>query len=214
MIFVYLPTLLLLLYPCRCCQKFLTRCSCLHFQFLRFLMDSFLGSFKDGTSGTRDYRYFASIFLLFRIAISIEYALLYYSFLLAVLLTCSLLATLIAIAQPYVKKYDSFNRLEPLMILFLIMWLIFFISIHLTAGKHAVVQYTVLPVGLLSLIFPMILVISSQLLKIGKKLYRRWVCRTQCHTDDESWYERPSQPYTPQHRPSYGAIEKPLNDSA
>ena len=215
LIFVYLPTLLLLLYPCRCCQKFLTRCSCLHFQFLRFLMDSFLGSFKDGTSGTRDYRYFASIFLLFRIAISIEYTLLYLSFLSAVLLTCSLLATLIAIAQPYAKKYATFNRVDPLMILFLVTWLAFFTHIHQIAGKHAVVQYTVLPVGFLALTFPMILVISNWLLKLGKKLYQRWVCRTQCHsTDDESWYNRPSHPYTPQHKPSYGAIENPLKDNA
>ena len=214
LIFVYLPTLLLLLYPCRCCQKFLTRCSCLHFQFLRFLMDSFLGSFKDGTDGTRDYRYFASIFLLFRIAISIEYGLLYFSFHTGVLLTCALLGTLIAITQPYVKKYAYFNRLDPLMILFLVFWLTFFMTIHLTAAKHTVVQYTALPVGFLSLILPMVLVLSNRLLKVGRKWYRHWIYERQCHTDDESWYERPSNPYTPQHQSSYGAVEKLLSDNA
>ena len=212
LIFVYLPTILLLLYPCRCCQRFLTRCSCLHFQFLRFLMDSFLGSYKDGTNGTHDYRYFASIFLLFRIAISIEYGLSYFNFLTGVLLTCSLLATLIAVAQPYNKKYATFNRFDPLMILFLVFWLAFFMCIHLTAGKHSGVQYYVLPIGFLSLILPMGLVLSNWLLKIAKKWYRRWIYKTQCHTDDDSWYQRPGCPYTPQHR-SYGAVEQLLNDN-
>ena len=215
LIFVYLPTLLLLLYPCRCCQKFLTRCSCFRFQFLRFLMDSFLGSYKDGTNGTRDYRYFAFIFLFFRITISVEYAISYFNFLLTLLLTCSILVTLIAIAQPYVKKYSLFNRLDPLMILFLIIWLVFFSSIHFTSGRHTVIQYTVLPLGFLSLIFPMILVVSNRLFKRTKKLYQRWVCRTQCQgSDDESWYNRPSHPYTPQHKPSYGTIENPLKNNA
>ncbi len=212
LIFVYLPTILLLLYPCRCCQKFLTRCNCLHFRFLQFLMDSFLGSYKDGTNGTRDYRYFASIFLLFRIAISVVYALSYFSFLTGVLLTCSVLATLIAVAQPYNKKYASFNRFDPLMILFLVIWFAFFTCIHLTAGKHTIVQYTALPIGFLSLILPMVLVLSNWLLKIAKKWYWRWICKTQCHTDDDSWYHRPGCPYIPQHR-SYGAVDKLLNDT-
>ena len=204
LIFVYLPTILLLIYPCRLCQRFFTRCSCLHFRFLRFLMDSFLGSYKDGTDGTRDCRYFASLFLLARIAISIEYAVTYFSFHIAVLLTCSILATSIAVAQPYNKKYAIFNHLDPLMILILIIWLTFFMCIRAVAGKHVVFQYTALPICFISLILPMVFVLSYWLIKIAKKWYPRWICKE--HTDDECWYQRPSYPYTPQHA-SYSVLQ-------
>ena len=213
LIFVILPTILLLLYPCHCCQKFFTRCNCLHLQFLQFLMDSFLGSFKDGTSGTRDYRYFAFIFLLTRIAICVQYVATYFHYHTAVLLTCSILAIMIAVAQPYNKKYAIFNRLDPLMILFLIIWLTSFTSIHRAADKHVKFQRTALPLCFLSLILPVALIIAYWLLKIAKKWHQRWICKTQCHTDDDSWYQRSGHPYTPQHG-SYGAIDNALCNTA
>ena len=209
--FVYMPTIFLLLYPCRFCQKLLTCCSCLHFRFLRFLMDSFLGSYKDGMNGTRDYRYFASLFLIARVAISVEYAVAYFNFHIAVLLTCSILATMIAVAQPYNNKYAIFNRLDPLMILILVIWLAFFMCIRAAAGKHVVFQYTALPMCFISLILPMVFVLSYWLIKIAKKWYPCWICKK--HSDDECWYQRPSYPYTPQ-RGSYGAVDNVLHDNA
>ena len=210
LIIVCIPTFLLLLYPCRFCQKFLTRCSCLHFRFLQFLMDSFLGSYKDGTNGTRDYRYFGFLFLITRVVISVEYAFTYFNFHIAVLLTCSLLATSVAVVQPYNKKYTSFNRLDPLMILFLVFWLAFFTCIHLAAGKHRVFQYRALPICFLSLSLPIVFIITYWLIKITKKWYPSWKCST--HNDDDCWYQRPGFPYTPQQR-SYGATDKLLCDT-
>ena len=209
-ILMCIPTFLLLLYPCRFCQKFLTRCNCLHFQFLRFLMDSFLGSYKDGTNGTRDCRYFAFLFLITRIAITLEYVLAYFNFHIAVLLTCCLLATLIAVAQPYNKKYASFNRFDPLMILFLVFWLAFFTCIHLAAGKHRVFQYTALPLCLLSLVLPIVFIVAYWLIKLAKKWYPSW--KYSAYTDDDCWHQRPSYPYVPQQR-SYGATDNILHNT-
>ena len=64
--FVILPTLLLFLYPCRCCQQLLNRLHC-NFHVLRVFMDVFLGSYKDGTDNSRDLRYFAGAFFLARV---------------------------------------------------------------------------------------------------------------------------------------------------
>ena len=65
-LFTTLPVLLLILYPFRCFQKFLNLFP-IHWYFLRTFVDSFYGSYKDGTQpGTRDCRWFASLFFLSR----------------------------------------------------------------------------------------------------------------------------------------------------
>ena len=63
--FTAIPTILLLVYPTKTFQKFLNSCK-INFLPLHIFMDSFLGYYKNGTNGTRDYRYFAGLSLLFR----------------------------------------------------------------------------------------------------------------------------------------------------
>ena len=60
-----LLTVLMLVYPTRSFQKCLNCCGlrCLP---LHIFMDAFQGCYKNGTDGTRDYRYFAGLYLLFR----------------------------------------------------------------------------------------------------------------------------------------------------
>ena len=60
-----LPIVLMLVYPTRTFQKCLNCCGlrCLP---LHIFMDAFQGCYKNGTDGTRDYRYFAGLYLLFR----------------------------------------------------------------------------------------------------------------------------------------------------
>ena len=64
-IFNLLPMVLMFVYPTRTFQKCLNCCGlrCLP---LHIFMDAFQGCYKNGTEGTRDYRYFAGIYLLFR----------------------------------------------------------------------------------------------------------------------------------------------------
>ena len=64
-VFIILPTVLLLAYPTRTFQKCLNCCGlrCLP---LHIFMDAFQGCYKNGTEGTRDYRYFSGLYLLFR----------------------------------------------------------------------------------------------------------------------------------------------------
>ena len=68
--FVAIPPVLLLLYPTSLFQKCLTRCR-MNCYALHTFADVFQGCYKDGTNGTRDYRYFAGLYFLLRIVIVI-----------------------------------------------------------------------------------------------------------------------------------------------
>ena len=67
LVFVVFPMLLLLLYPMRSFQRCLGYCTRIRWQFLHTFADAFQGCYKNGTNGTRDYRYFAGLYLVFRI---------------------------------------------------------------------------------------------------------------------------------------------------
>ena len=72
-LFNILPAVFLLLYPCKCFQKCLSR-----FRRASYLLhpfaDTFQGCYKNGTDGGRDYRYFAGLYMVFRLALYICYA--------------------------------------------------------------------------------------------------------------------------------------------
>ena len=118
LMFIILPFLLLCLYPCHCFQRGLNelglRCGALH-----IFMDSFQGCYKNGTSGTRDCRYFAGLYLLIRIALVGVYALthtiLYYPLATVVLAT---FAITFAVLQPY--RSTVHNVTDSLLILSMI----------------------------------------------------------------------------------------------
>ena len=69
LVFVLFPMLLLLLYPMRSFQRCLGYCTRIRWQFLHTFADAFQGCYKNGTNGTRDFRYFAGLYLVFRIVI-------------------------------------------------------------------------------------------------------------------------------------------------
>ena len=77
-IFVVLPPLLLLLYPWRCFQRFLSYFR-LHRPGLIIFMDTFQGCYKDGSNGTRDCRWFSAFYFILRIVGCVVYVLLGFS---------------------------------------------------------------------------------------------------------------------------------------
>ena len=70
-VLVVIPTLLLFLYPCRCCQQILNKAKC-NSPVLRTYMDVFQGHYKDGTKDSKDFRYFAGIFLVARVVVIVQ----------------------------------------------------------------------------------------------------------------------------------------------
>ena len=66
-VFVMLPILLLFFYPTRTFQRCLGRIPGVNWLPLHAFADAFNGCFKNGTEGTKDYRYFGSFYLSFRV---------------------------------------------------------------------------------------------------------------------------------------------------
>ena len=197
LLFTFLPAVLLLLYPFSFCQKCLT-CTRMHFQFLHFLMNSFNGCYKDRTEGALDCRSFAAIFLFVRILVSVEYAVLYFNYYTSVMVTFTALAVAIAIVQPYGKQNLFFNRFDPLMIFFLIIWLVSYKDIRMAAGKHLSHQRMSVALCFISLFLPLILVTLYLLKKTALGKWHRHVRNHAPSSFEDSLEQRPHNPYVPQ----------------
>ena len=65
LIFILFPLLLLIIYPMKCFQRCLGHIR-IQFLALHIFADAFQGCYKDGTNGTRDFRYFAATYLMVR----------------------------------------------------------------------------------------------------------------------------------------------------
>ena len=119
--FILIPLQLLFLYPLKSFQTFLNnrqwQCTTLH-----IFADSFQGCYKDGTNGTRDYRWFAGLHLLLRFILVIIYDTAHYLREITTLATIitSFYMVLLAVCQPY-KKHLHF-KLDMLLLFGLLPW--------------------------------------------------------------------------------------------
>ena len=106
-VFVVIPTLVLLLYPTRAFQRSLGCCR-VRWLALHAFADTFNGYYKNGTEGTRDYRYFAGLYVIVRILPFLYtggYFILY--FLMLIIICLTIVSLLFAILRPY--KEDWIN---------------------------------------------------------------------------------------------------------
>ena len=67
--------------------------------------------------------FFAAVFLIVWIVISLEYAVLYNDYYMFVMITCTAMIVTIAVVQPYSKQNSLYNYFDPLLIFILIIWL-------------------------------------------------------------------------------------------
>ena len=118
---ILIPLLLLFLYPLRSFQKLLNRCrwqcSTLH-----IFADTFQGCYKDGTNGTRDFRWFAGLHLLLRFILVLFFDASHYhkSTILLMPLTLSLYVAQLSICQPYKDKF--YLKLDMIVLFGLLLW--------------------------------------------------------------------------------------------
>ena len=110
-VFVVLPALVLLLYPTRAFQRSLGCCR-VRWLALHAFADTFNGYYKNGTEGTRDYRYFAGLYLTLRIVHSLLVLGFNNPYYYMLAITCfSLVSLLFAILRPYktnwINVWDS-----------------------------------------------------------------------------------------------------------
>lgn len=112
--------LLLILYPFRWFQKLLNALRINRFQSLHIFLDAFQGCYKNGTNGTPERRYFAGLYFIIRIVVLFVAA--FGSFtvsqaLCALTTVYAIFLCLIAILQPYKKKF--YNMLDASILLIL-----------------------------------------------------------------------------------------------
>ena len=99
-VFVVLPALVLLLYPTRIFQRSLGCCR-VRWLALHAFADTFNGYYKNGTEGTRDYRFFAGLYLIFRILpLLIVLQISLYTWVLGIT-SCAIVSLLFALLRPY-----------------------------------------------------------------------------------------------------------------
>ena len=122
LVFTFLPILLLCLYPCHCFQRFLNRYH-LSSQTLHTFMETFQGSFKDGTNGTRDCRYFAAIYLMTRVLLYLSLAISIATFNNSTINSVLLLVVLLAMLQPYKESLYNICLVVTLMVVISSEWL-------------------------------------------------------------------------------------------
>ena len=103
-IFIGIPLALLLLYPFKFFHRLLNK-SGLHFQALHVFMDSFHSSFRNGTDGGADCRWFASTYLILRIVVVILASILQSRYFFPVAsITCMAFVLAVCALQPYKRQ--------------------------------------------------------------------------------------------------------------
>ena len=113
LVFVAFPLLLLLLYPMRSFQRCLGYCTRIRWQFLHTFADAFQGCYKNGTNGTRDYRYFAGLYLLFRVILLVGFITQTSAFRWLIIIPVPVVISLLfALFRPY--KNNFFNIIDCL----------------------------------------------------------------------------------------------------
>ena len=119
LVFVLFPLLLLLLYPMRSFQRCLGYCTRIRWQFLHTFADAFQGYYKNGTNGTWDYRYFAGLYLLFRIVLLVAFIIsMTYQWLILIPLPI-FVSLMFAYFRPYKNNY--FNIIDCLAFVLLVL---------------------------------------------------------------------------------------------
>ena len=160
-IFVFLPFLLLALYPCRFFQRCLNHCGgrC---QLLHVFMDAFQGSYK---THPRDLRSFSAFYLLVRIILMAQLSLFPSFFIFYTSgVVCFVAAAVIAVFQPYKEK--NHNIVDT--VLFLLMGIYFVsycITVLLMSGEYQLQFHITNSGSIISLIIMILLFICLFLWK-------------------------------------------------
>ena len=147
-VFIAFPLSLLFCYQCKVYRKCLTRCK-IRGSVLDEFVDTFQTYYKDGSSGTRDYRWFSGFLILLKLLPYMIYAAypnIFWYILVAILFTIG--AVVILIVEPYKEEYAVYNRTSSVLLL----WFALFCTTIVTEAL-AIYYVPVVVVGLLPLVY-------------------------------------------------------------
>ena len=125
-VFVVLPALVLLLYPTRAFQRSLGCCR-VRWHGLHAFADTFTGYYKNGTDGTRDYRYFAGLYLTLRVVLLLTLLAVSGPYYWMLVITCfSVTSLLFAILRPYKNNWiNVWDSVTFALIAFGLLWIMY-----------------------------------------------------------------------------------------
>ena len=121
-IFLILPMTLLFIYPFSCFQRVLNKTG-LNSLILRTFIDSFQGYYKDGTDGTKDYRFFSGFLLLFPLLTYVSFSLTASIFFYCIAsIWIVIYLTLVLLFQPFKKTLHYYITITMLTALLALCW--------------------------------------------------------------------------------------------
>ena len=206
LVFNIFPLLLLLLYPCQCFQRCLNHYN-INYQVLHTFMDVFQGSYKDGSNGTRDCRWFTSLYLMLRIAILMLYTInAEFAICIAILI---LLVTVFLTAIFHPHKSPIHNITDTFLLL--ILTSIFLLQIFINVIHYKAVYFSdiilalfdaflcIPPLYFIAILFCKLFAHKKCVQKVHQKLCRMIPCNYQQANDEEVWPDRlvNAEEYTP-----------------
>ena len=179
-IFVILPGMLLFLNPFRCFQKFINLFP-IRWYILHTFMDLFQGCYKDGTEpGTRDCRWFASVFFIARVCYAVIGALTLNVMFFPMMSTIMIMLVIsLVTVQPFKTSMRHYSEMNSLFFLLLALWYVSLFGISLNEWNNLLVMkpliVTGLSVPLLGLLY-MLVIVSHWVYshrKFGQNIIRR-----------------------------------------
>ena len=165
-VLVVFPTLLLFLYPCRCCQQILNKANCTS-PVLRTYMDVFQGHYKDGTKDSKDFRYFAGVFLVLRVIIIVQFPL-FNSYFSTVTITMCVTVFAIVMAVTHPQRDHTRYILDSLFLSFLSI-IAFFLVSNVMNPPNPIPFHLIQFSGFLSVVVPLVYFILLVLYWIVRK---------------------------------------------
>ena len=168
LIFVLAPAIILAFYQMKCFMSCLCLCGIGKLQPLHMFVAHFQGHYKDGTGGTRDLRFMASLYLYLRLAILLGVTLCDYSSFVGCREITSLVLLLITlalviVAQPYKKKI--MNKIDALLLIMLV--LIMALLTAISKSIDTTVNAVVLSFVLLLIAIPQVIFFSFVVYKLS-----------------------------------------------
>ena len=172
-VFIMIPTLILILYPFQCFQKCLSYYR-IQWHFIRTFVDSFQGCYKDGTEpGIFDLRWFSAYGLVLRLGICIIFSLTLNAmyFIYALLLFLIILLFLVNF-QPHKSSVSHYTTIDITFLTLLVLHYISIVEVNIVVLKEHQYLHLIFMLTFFSCFIPIIYLVFITLQWIYLK--RKW----------------------------------------
>ena len=170
LIFIGLPFLVLLLYPCRFFQKCLNRTTW-NWNTLHTFMDAFQGCYKNGTEpGSHDFRWFSAVFFGGRVILALLYMFTYnYMYFVLAAIIVVMIVLLLILFQPFRPDVSGYAYSTTIFLMLLSMWYVSMSGYEVASFKdHVILIMLFYTAGMVVTVIPILCFIFIVILRIKK----------------------------------------------